>query len=185
MAAERGNVNRTSAAQRDEERSPEQLQRDLEQTRDSITQTVNQLGNTVTEIQTQMADEYRHIKTSVSETFDWRHQVRQHPWAFTVGAFAVGLLAGRSVAGNVSRRRLGTTMETPGEGRIAAVRASVSQSPTFGRLQDGLTRLVNEFVDELVTTGRNVVIPSLISKVAHSVGVSDEQLRRTRDDGIA
>jgi hypothetical protein len=186
MAAERSDVNRTSATVRHDNRSPEQLQRDIEQTRESITQTVNQLGNTVTEIQSQMADEYRHIKSSVSETFDWRLQVRQHPWGFTLAAFAIGVLAGRSVAGNFSRERLGRITPTgaPGEGRISAMSATAKRSPTFSKLQDGLSRLVNELVDELVSTGRNVVIPSIVSKVAHRVGVSDEELHRTRDDGI-
>lgn len=76
----------------DEERTKAELQRRMEEARESITQTVSEIRDTV-------VNKYESVKESVSETLDWREQYRKRPVAWSVGAGAVGLLVGYSLAG--------------------------------------------------------------------------------------
>ncbi len=76
----------------DEERTKAELQRRMEEARESITQTVSEIRDTV-------VNKYESVKESVSETLDWREQYRKRPVAWSVGASAVGLIVGYSLAG--------------------------------------------------------------------------------------
>src|SRR5205085_129658 len=50
------------------------------------------------EIRDTVVNKYESVKESVSETLDWREQYRKRPIAWSVGAGAVGLLVGYSIA---------------------------------------------------------------------------------------
>ena len=69
-----------------------ELQRRMEEARESITQTVTEIKDTV-------VTQYQQVKDNISDTLDWREQYRRHTVPFTVGAFAVGALAGYTVMG--------------------------------------------------------------------------------------
>ncbi|HMF56071.1 MAG TPA: hypothetical protein VK619_06905 [Pyrinomonadaceae bacterium] len=75
----------------DDDSTKAELQRRMEEARESITQTVSEIRDTV-------VNKYESVKETVSETLDWREQYRRRPIAWSVGAGAVGLLVGYSLA---------------------------------------------------------------------------------------
>lgn len=87
MAHERGDLSR-AGRKPDRDASAEELQRLLRERRESITQTVEEIKMT-------MNSGFQDTKQQVSQTFDWRHQMRQHPLAAVAGALAVGFVAGQ------------------------------------------------------------------------------------------
>ncbi|HVF87185.1 MAG TPA: hypothetical protein VM866_06315, partial [Pyrinomonadaceae bacterium] len=94
MAEERnvGLARATDTPEADDEATKAELQRRMEEARESITQTVTEIKDTVT-------NQYQHVRESISDTFDWREQVRRRPVEFSVGALGVGLLLGYGVGG--------------------------------------------------------------------------------------
>lgn len=170
------------------EPSPDELQRQLEQTRESI-------SNTVTEIQDTMTHEYENVKDEISETLDWRLQIERHPFAFTIGAMAIGMLLGRGIAQSLGgssepydysdtmshpvEREEGESLTSRMRERTGGMMNSIANSNAVHQLQDGMSTVVNELVSELVRVGRETVIPTVVAKVSHSLGV-DEQRSRER-----
>ena len=75
----------------DDDSTKAELQRRMEEARESITQTVSEIRDTV-------VNKYESVKESVSETLDWREQYRKRPIAWSIGAGAVGLIVGYSIA---------------------------------------------------------------------------------------
>jgi len=124
MAHERGDLSR---AGREPARgaSAEELQRLLRARRESITQTVEEIKMT-------MNSGFEETKQQVAQTFDWRHQTRQHPLTAMAGALAVGFVAGqllgRALSAGGSRMRRTRTRET---GRTASPGRTVAAS-AFG-----------------------------------------------------
>jgi hypothetical protein len=67
--------------------SKEDLQRRMDEARESITQTV-------TEIKDSVVHQYESVKESISETLDWREQVKKRPVAWAAGAAGASFLTG-------------------------------------------------------------------------------------------
>lgn len=116
MAHERGYVT-VAPEEPGHETSAEELQRLLTAKRESITQTVEEIKMT-------MHSGYQDTKEKVSETMDWRVQMRQHPLAAVAGALALGFAAGQLLG------RMTSSDENLS--RSGSRRRSMGSAPTFG-----------------------------------------------------
>ena len=82
----------TTPTAADTDATKEELQRRMEEARESITQTVSEIKDTVT-------TQYQQVRETISESLDWREQVRRRPVPFALGALGAGALLGYSVGG--------------------------------------------------------------------------------------
>ncbi|MDQ2854822.1 MAG: hypothetical protein M3R68_00715 [Acidobacteriota bacterium] len=85
--AEEGTLGLARAQDSGDDPSKEDLQRRMDEARDSITQTV-------TEIKDSVVHQYESVKETISETLDWREQVRKRPVAWAAGAAGASFLTG-------------------------------------------------------------------------------------------
>lgn len=92
MAEERTLGAARATAPGEEDATKAELQRRMEEARESISQTVGEIKETVTQ-------QYQSVKDSISETLDWREQVRRRPVGWSAAALGVGFLVGFGVAG--------------------------------------------------------------------------------------
>lgn len=130
----------------DETSSKAVLQRRMEETRESISQTVDEIKDTVSE-------QYETVKDTVTEVLDWKEQFQKNPLVWGVGAVAVGLAVGYSIAlvrqgdhAHSSRRRR-------------------SQANDF----------TDTVFDGLATLGQSYILPAVAHKVEELFGVNISQ----------
>lgn len=130
-------------ARDDETPSKAVLQRRMEETRESISQTVDEIKDTVSE-------QYETVKETVTEVLDWKEQFQKNPLVWGVGAVAVGLAVGYSIAlvrqgdhAHSSRRRR-------------------SQANDF----------TDTVFDGLATLGQSYILPAVAHKVEELFGVN-------------
>src|SRR5438128_987095 len=88
MAVDADNVTKRAEPR---EPSASELQREIEAKRTSLT-------HTIAEMKTTMNTEYQNAKETISNTFDWRLQMRRYPLAVSLGALAVGFIAGKIIS---------------------------------------------------------------------------------------
>jgi len=150
MAEKRGAAAR--AANEDESPSKAELQRRMEETRESISQTVDEIKDTVTE-------QYENVKETVTEVLDWKEQFQKNPLVWGVGAVAVGLAVGYSIA-----------LMRQGDRTHARTRRAGSQDSDF----------TDTVFDGLATLGQSYLLPAVAHKVEELFGldISEELLGR-------
>lgn len=131
------------ALEADETPSKAVLQRRMEETRESISQTVDEIKDTV-------SDQYETVKETVGEVLDWKEQFQKNPLVWGVGAVAVGVAVGYSIAlmrqgdhAHSSRRRR-------------------SQANDF----------TDTVFDGLATLGQSYILPAVSHKVEELFGVN-------------
>ena len=118
----------------------------MEETRESISQTVDEIKDTVSE-------QYEAVKETVTDVLDWKEQFQKNPLVWGVGAVAVGLAVGYSIA--LVRQGDRHTHSSRGGRR---------------RAQD------NDFTDTvfdgLATLGQSYILPAVAHKVEELFGVN-------------
>jgi hypothetical protein len=120
------------------------LQRRMEETRDSISQTVDEIKDTVSE-------QYETVKETVGEVLDWKEQFQKNPLVWGVGAVAVGVAVGYSIA----LMRQGDHAHSSRGGRR-------SQANDF----------TDTVFDGLATLGQSYILPAVSHKVEELFGVN-------------
>ncbi|HEX8773491.1 MAG TPA: hypothetical protein VF735_07760 [Pyrinomonadaceae bacterium] len=141
------------AATTEENPSKAQLQRRMEDARESISQTVDEIKETVTE-------QYESVKETVTEVLDWKEQFQKNPLVWGLGAVAVGIGVGYSLA-----------LMRQGDNAHSRRRRS-SQGDDFG----------DTVFDGLATLGQSYLLPAVADKVKELFGVdiTEELLGRKR-----
>jgi ElaB/YqjD/DUF883 family membrane-anchored ribosome-binding protein len=136
----------------DESPSKAELQRRMEETRESISQTVDEIKDTVTE-------QYENVKETVGEVLDWKEQFQKNPLVWGVGAVAVGLAVGYSIA-----------LMRQGDKTHARKGRAGSQDSDF----------TDTVFDGLATLGQSYLLPAVAHKVEELFGldISEELLGR-------
>lgn len=136
----------------DESPSKAELQRRMEATRESISQTVDEIKETVTE-------QYENVKETVSEVLDWKEQFQKNPLVWGVGAVAVGLAVGYS---------------------IALMRQGDKTHARRGRANSQDNDFTDTVFDGLATLGQSYLLPAVAHKVEELFGldISEELLGR-------
>ncbi|HYY58350.1 MAG TPA: hypothetical protein VE842_13535 [Pyrinomonadaceae bacterium] len=129
------------------------LQRRMEETRESISQTVDEIKDTVSE-------QYETVKETVGEVLDWKEQFQKNPLVWGIGAVAVGLAVGYSMA-----------LLRQGD-RHSSHRRRGSQADDF----------TDTVFDGLATLGQSYILPAVTHKVKELFGVdiTEELLGHTR-----
>ncbi|HVG33917.1 MAG TPA: hypothetical protein VM911_12590 [Pyrinomonadaceae bacterium] len=150
MAEKRRATARAAAV--DESPSKAELQRRMEETRESISQTVDEIKDTVSE-------QYENVKETVSEVLDWKEQFQKNPLVWGVGAVAVGLAVGYSIA-----------LMRQGDKTHARRGRSAAQDHDF----------TDTVFDGLATLGQSYLLPAVAHKVEELFGldISEELLGR-------
>jgi ElaB/YqjD/DUF883 family membrane-anchored ribosome-binding protein len=140
------------AADGDESPSKAELQRRMEETRESISQTVDEIKDTVSE-------QYENVKETVSEVLDWKEQFQKNPLVWGVGAVAVGLAVGYS---------------------IALMRQGDKTHARRGRASSRDNDFTDTVFDGLATLGQSYLLPAVAHKVEELFGldISEELLGR-------
>lgn len=129
----------------DETPSKAALQRRMEETRESISQTVDEIKDTVSE-------QYENVKETVGEVLDWKEQFQKNPLVWGVGAVAVGLAVGYSIA----LMRQGDHAHSSRRG------GRRSQANDF----------TDTVFDGLATLGQSYILPAVSHKVEELFGVN-------------
>jgi ElaB/YqjD/DUF883 family membrane-anchored ribosome-binding protein len=139
---------RTSAAPTATEDDPSkaELQRRMEEARESISQTVDEIKDTVSE-------QYENVKETVTEVLDWKEQLQKNPLVWGIGAVAVGLAVGYSIA-----------LVRQGDNHHSRRRPR-SQSEDF----------TDTVFDGLATLGQSYLLPAVAHKVKELFGVDITQ----------
>jgi hypothetical protein len=114
----------------------------MEETRESISQTVDEIKDTVSE-------QYETVKETVGEVLDWKEQFQKNPLVWGIGAVAVGLAVGYSMA----LLRQGDRHSSRGR---------------RGSQADDFTDTV---FDGLATLGQSYILPAVTHKVKELFGV--------------
>lgn len=124
----------------------------MEETRESISQTVDEIKDTVSE-------QYENVKETVSEVLDWKEQFQKNPLVWGVGAVAVGLAVGYS---------------------IALMRQGDKTHARRGRASSQDTDFTDTVFDGLATLGQSYLLPAVAHKVEELFGldISEELLGR-------
>ncbi|MBA3767237.1 MAG: hypothetical protein H0W99_09660 [Acidobacteria bacterium] len=134
-------------ARDDETPSKAVLQRRMEETRDSISQTVDEIKDTVSE-------QYETVKDTVSGVLDWKEQFQKNPLVWGVGAVAVGLAVGYS---------------------IALVRQGDHAHSSRGGRRSQANDFTDTVFDGLATLGQSYILPAVAHKVKELFGVNISQ----------
>jgi ElaB/YqjD/DUF883 family membrane-anchored ribosome-binding protein len=121
--------------------SKAELQQRMEDARESISQTVDEIKDTVSE-------QYENVKETVSEVLDWKEQFQKNPLVWGLGAVAVGVAVGYSIA--LMR-----------EGDNTHSRRRRSQGDDF----------TDTVFDGLATLGQSYLLPAVAHKVKELFGV--------------
>ncbi|HEV2915260.1 MAG TPA: hypothetical protein VGX92_18420 [Pyrinomonadaceae bacterium] len=131
-----------------------ELQRRMESTRESISQTVDEIKDTVSE-------QYENVKETVGEVLDWKEQFQKNPLVWGIGAVAVGLAVGYSMA-----------LLRQGGGGSSRGRRRGSQTDDF----------TDTVFDGLATLGQSYILPAVTHKVKELFGVdiTEELMGHTR-----
>jgi hypothetical protein len=175
------------ARESDEEHSKEALQRRMEHARDSIT-------NTVSEIKENVAQQYETVK----DALDWREHFKKRPVAWSLGAAGVGFFVGYGIAAALDDdddelpvSYVSQTSETYARPLISEPLAAPTAASTktngkdagpgvferfketsaYERLSKEAGSLGDRLIEELSTTAQTVVLPALLKKVKHWIGV--------------
>jgi len=131
------------AVKADETPSKAVLQRRMEETRESISQTVDEIKDTV-------SDQYETVKETVGEVLDWKEQFQKNPLVWGVGAVAVGVAVGYSIA-----------LMRQGDHAHSSRRRRRSQANDF----------TDTVFDGLATLGQSYILPAVSHKVEELFGV--------------
>lgn len=136
----------------------EMLQREIEQKRNNITNTVRELKNEV-------ESEFEDRKIAIKQTFDWKHQAKEHPILACGLCLATGYMVGKKIGGSFSpRRRHGS------ESRV-----SNSSGPgMFGKAFSGMTEII---MKETIKTAQSLLVPMILGAVAGKVS-----MEKAKDD---
>src|SRR5215210_5396355 len=126
----------------EENLSKAELQQRMEDARESLSQTVDEIKDTVSE-------QYENVKGTVSEVLDWKEQLQKNPLVWGIGAVAVGLAVGYSIA----LVRQGDNLHSRRRGR--------SQTEDF----------TDTVFDGLATLGQSYLLPAVAHKVKELFGV--------------
>jgi ElaB/YqjD/DUF883 family membrane-anchored ribosome-binding protein len=126
--------------------SKAELQRRMEETRESISHTVDEIKDTVSE-------QYENVKETVGEVLDWKEQFQKNPLVWGIGAVAVGLAVGYSIA-----------LVRQGD-NLHSRRRPRSQAEDF----------TDTVFDGLATLGQSYVLPAVAHKVKELFGVDITQ----------
>ena len=164
-----------------EEQSKEALQRRMEHARDSIT-------NTVTEIKENVAQQYETVK----DALDWREHFKKRPVAWSLGAAGVGFFVGYGIAAALDddgpsgsyvsetsetyarpliSEPLTAATKTNGKDAGPGVFERFKETSAYERLSQEAGSLGDRLIEELSTTAQTVVLPALLKKVKHWIGV--------------
>ncbi len=189
MAEERNltkTTQETSAVETaDTDTTKEELHQRMEQARDSISQTVAEIKDTVT-------SKVDKISGDISRTLDWREHVSKNPLAFSLGALAVGFATGAMVLGGGETKRhysrkLYASNEAPGADGIyestgvskprrikkekegPGLYDKLKETDAFQRLQSEVTKIGDQLVDEIVSVGKDVLLPAVVVKAREMV----------------
>jgi len=133
---------------------------------------------------------YQDTKDKVTETLDWRIQMQRYPLAAIAGALAVGFVAGqmlgRSMSGGSSfssgRSLTGSssfgagTSLAPSSGGSTAVGSRPHKEPrhlispavkskVVGRLEDVVSDMAENLLNEVSRVGREVIVPTIVSNL--------------------
>jgi hypothetical protein len=122
--------------------SKAQLQQRMEDARESIAQTVDEIKETVSE-------QYENVKETVTEVLDWKEQFQKNPLVWGLGAVAVGVAVGYS---------------------IALVRQGDNLHSRRRRSQGG-DDFSDTVFDGLATLGQSYLLPAVANKVKELFGV--------------
>jgi hypothetical protein len=172
------------------EPSKEELQRRMEEARESISHTVTEIKETVT-----------HQVDSVREALDWREHFKKQPVAWSLGAAGVGFIVGYRIAASLKdddedsehtyaqpvshayaaqpilggseqsgvasmeRRTNGSQEEGPG------LLARFKETSAYDHLSNEVSSLGDRLIDELSKTAQFVVLPLVLNKVKHWIGL--------------
>jgi hypothetical protein len=130
-----------------------QLQRRMEDARDSISQTVDEIKETVSE-------QYETVKETVTEVLDWKEQFQKNPLVWGLGAVAVGVAVGYSMA-----------LVRQGDNAHSRRRRSPQREDFSETVFDGLA-----------TLGQSYLLPAVADKVKELFGVdiTEELLGRMK-----
>ncbi|HEX8140770.1 MAG TPA: hypothetical protein VF544_24600 [Pyrinomonadaceae bacterium] len=126
--------------------SKAELQRRMEETRESISHTVDEIKETVSE-------QYENVKETVTEVLDWKEQLQKNPLVWGIGAVAVGLAVGYSIA-----------LVRQGD-NLHSRRRPRSQTDDF----------TDTVFDGLATLGQSYLLPAVAHKVKELFGVDITQ----------
>jgi hypothetical protein len=131
------------AASTEDDPSRAELQRRMEEARESISQTVDEIKDTVSE-------QYENVKETVTEVLDWKEQLQKNPLVWGIGAVAVGLAVGYSIA-----------LVRQGDNLHSRRRPKRSQTDDF----------TDTVFDGLATLGQSYLLPAVAHKVKELFGV--------------
>jgi hypothetical protein len=166
--------------------SKDQLQRQMAVARESISHTVDEIRDTV-------VHQYEAVKETISETLDWREQVKKRPIQWGAGAVGAGFLAGYGIAAIVkgsrddsagdhkeaTKKRVASAVSTASQtlaaaGGVAAKQTEDSgpglldrfkETQTYDRLKQEAASVGNRFVDEVSKKAQAVLLPAAIALV--------------------
>jgi ElaB/YqjD/DUF883 family membrane-anchored ribosome-binding protein len=133
----------SAAASTEDDPSRAELQRRMEEARESISQTVDEIKDTVSE-------QYENVKETVTEALDWKEQLQKNPLVWGIGAVAVGLAVGYSIA-----------LVRQGDNLHSRRRPKRSQTDDF----------TDTVFDGLATLGQSYLLPAVAHKVKELFGV--------------
>jgi len=160
----------TTGASSGTEQNRQEVQQAAEQVRESVAQTAAEIRDTA-------ADQYESAREAISGGIDWRGQARQRPVAFSLGAFAVGILVGYGIAGAMKRGRSSSSFSQGGGAATGTAQPDqpgvldkLTNSQAFNRLQAEASQIATQFVDELSNTAKNDLLPAMRNKVEEAVG---------------
>jgi ElaB/YqjD/DUF883 family membrane-anchored ribosome-binding protein len=139
--AERKRATAPTETSEQETPSKAELQQRMEEARESISQTVDEIKDTVSE-------QYENVKETVGEVLDWKEQFQQNPLVWGIGAVAVGVAVGYSIA-----------LVRQGDNHHSRRRRS--QAEDFS----------DTVFDGLATLGQSYLLPAVAHKVKELFGI--------------
>ena len=175
------------------EPSKDELQRRMEEARDSISTTVTEIKETVAQ----------QVET-VKDALDWREHFKRQPVAWSLGAAGVGFMLGYGIAAAIKgdSRKPDYPSYSPSQSSYASRPLSSEQVLTgngdseepglltrfketsaYDRLSKEAATIGDRLVNELSSTAQNVVLPALLAKLKHWIGV-DLSSEKSSEQGL-
>jgi len=166
--------------------SKEELQRRMERARDSI-------SNTVTEIKENVTQQYENVK----DALDWREHFRRQPLAWSLGAAGVGFFVGYGIAAAISgddedsddvhfaaNSAYALPAQSLAQPSIAVNNSKANgqdegpgllerfrETSAYERLSKEASAIGDRIIEELSETAQTVVLPALLKKIKHWIGL--------------
>ncbi len=189
--AEEGTLGMVRAQDTGDDFSKAELQRRMDEARESITQTV-------TEIKDNVVQQYETVKETISETLDWREQVKKRPVAWVAGAAGVGFLTGYAITSMVKGEDYGRYADykeqlgydyPPATPRAYAAQSAaesgssqseadngpgflerIQETPAFDRIKTEAATIGNDLVSEVSKTAKELLVPAAVAFVQNWLG---------------